>query len=546
MADCPQMHPLAGKPAPDAELINIERLIADYYTRRPDPNEPSHRVQFGTSGHRGSSFKAAFCEAHIRAIVEAVCDVRRRLGASGPLYLGKDTHALSEPAWRTAVEVLVANEVPVRTAPPDQVTPTPLVSRAILAHNQTRQGTADGLIITPSHNPPADGGIKYNPPHGGPSESEISSAIEARANELLHSPPSGVPFERAMRSVEFFDYITPYVDELPKVVDLERIRSASVKLGADPLGGSAISVWEPIRERYRLDLHITNPRIDGTFRFMPLDHDGKIRMDCSSVHAMANLVQLKDRFQVAFGNDADGDRHGIVTPGRGLFNPNHFLAVAVDALLETRTEWNNHVAQTVVTSALVRRVAEARGREVIETPVGFKWFVPYLVEGKVGFAGEESAGATFAMFDGRPWTTDKDGIVMALLAAEIRARTGADLSDRYQELTARLGEPVYRRIDAAASPDQKAALKNMRPEDVATQQLAGHPITKRLVKAPGNQQSIGGLKVETKAGWFAARPSGTEDVYKIYGESFEGPEHLQRVLDEAQTLVGDVFKKAGV
>jgi phosphoglucomutase len=540
------MHPLAGKPAPVDGLVDLPRLISDYYSLQPDPGEPAHRVQFGTSGHRGSGH--GFCEAHIRAIAQAVVDVRRQEGITGPMYLAKDTHALSEPAWRTALEVLIANDVAVQSAAPEAVVPTPLVSRAVLTHNAGPDAAADALIITPSHNPPTDGGIKYNPPHGGPSESRLSAAIETRANELLATPPAGIPFERAWKAAREFDFVAPYLEALPRVLDLDRVRDAGVRLGADPLGGTAVAVWGRLSERYGLDLEVTNPAIDGTFRFMPLDHDGKIRMDCSSPYAMANLVRLKDRFDVAFGNDADGDRHGIVTPGRGLFNPNHYLAVAVDVLLETRDQWSAEIgiAQTVVTSDLVRRVAEARGRHAVETPVGFKWFVPYLAAGKVGLAGEESAGASILTFDGRPWTTDKDGIVLALLAAEIRARTGRDLVERYRTLTAALGEPVYRRMDAAATPPQKAALKKMRPEDVRADTLAGHPIRARMVAAPGNDAPIGGLKVVTDAGWFAARPSGTENVTKIYGESFEGEDHLQRILDEAQLLVQEVFRKAGV
>lgn len=527
-------------------MVDLPRLVSDYYSLQPDPEQLEHRVQFGTSGHRGSAQDHRFNQAHLRAIVQAVCDVRAKNSISGPMFVGKDTHALSEPAWRTAIEVLIGNGVPVLTA--DTYIPTPLVSRALLTHNARHAAPADGLIITPSHNPPRDGGIKYNPPHGGPSESSFSVAIEARANELLAAPPTGVPFERAWRAVELFDFVQPYVDALPSVVRLDWIRDTGLKLGADPLGGSAITVWDRVAEAHGLNLEITNPRVDGTFRFMTLDGDGQIRMDCSSPHAMASLVQLKDRFQVSFGNDADADRHGIVTPGRGLFNPNHFLAILVDHLFATRDAWpaSMGAGQTVVTSALVRRAAEARGRAVIEVPVGFKWFVPLLVEGKAGFAGEESAGATVATLDGRPWTTDKDGLVLALLAAEIAAHQERDLDEVHRGLTEKLGAPAYRRVDAPANRAQKKVLKELGPEDVVADALAGDPIVRCLTRAPGNDEAIGGLKVETERGWFAARPSGTEDVYKIYGESFEGDQHLDRILEEAKTIVDETFRRAGV
>ncbi len=540
------IHPGAGRPAPDEVLVDLPRLVSDYYTLQPDPAEVDHRVHFGTSGHRGSALDHRFNQAHLRAIVQAVCDVRAKHSISGPMFVGKDTHALSEPAWRTAIEVLVGNDVPVLST--EAYVPTPLVSRALLEHNGRHAAPADGLIITPSHNPPSDGGIKYNPPHGGPSESSFSAAIEARANELLGAPPSGVPFGRAWRAVQRFDFVGPYVEALTRVVKMDAIRRAGLKLGADPLGGSAVAVWDRVAEAHRLDLRVVNPRVDGTFRFMTLDGDGKIRMDCSSPYAMANLVQAKDQFAVSFGNDTDADRHGIVTPGRGLFNPNHFLAILVDHLFESRDAWpaSMGAGQTVVTSALVRRAAEARGRSVIEVPVGFKWFVPLLVEGKAGFAGEESAGATVATLDGQPWTTDKDGIVVALLAAEIAAVKGRDLDEVHRALTDRLGAPAYRRIDAPASRAQKKVLRELGPEDVVADQLAGHRIVRILTRAPGNDEAIGGLKVETEQGWFAARPSGTEDVYKIYGESFEGEDHLQRILDEAKSIVDDTFQRAGV
>lgn len=540
----------AGQPPAASDLVDLSRLVAAYYTERPDPEDASQRVAFGTSGHRGSALRRSFNDAHVAAVVQATVEHRRAAGIDGPMFVGKDTHALSEPAWRTALEVLAANQVQILTAPPASYTPTPAVSRAIVRHNGSRSSRhADGLIITPSHNPPEDGGIKYNPPHGGPSGGDVSGAIERRANELLSGDGVvRVPFRKALSGATEFDFLTPYVDELAHVIDLDVVRSTSLKLGVHPLGGSSVEYWAPIADRYGLSLQIVDPQVDGTFRFMPLDHDGKIRMDCSSPYAMGELLELRDRFDVAFGNDADSDRHGIVTPEAGLMNPNHFLALAADYLLAERSGWSSEVSigKTIVTSGLLDRVAAAHGRSVAAMPVGFKWFVDGLSAGRFGLAGEESAGATLLDRHGRTWTTDKDGIVMDLLAAEIAARRGRDLRELYDALTEQHGRPCYRRVDAPASAAQKKLLKSLEPDRVKQAELAGHPILERRTRAPGNDAPIGGLQVVTEAGWFAARPSGTEDIYKIYAESFEGEAHLERLLAEAQALVESAFADAGV
>ncbi|BDG01010.1 phosphoglucomutase (alpha-D-glucose-1,6-bisphosphate-dependent) [Anaeromyxobacter oryzae] len=545
-------HPLAGKPAPRELLVDVPDLLRRYAAERPDPANPAERVAFGTSGHRGSSLRRSFNEAHILAIAQAVCEHRAGAGISGPLFLGRDTHALSEPAERTALEVLVANGVEVVVSAGGAPVPTPVISHAILVHNRGRTDRlADGIVITPSHNPPEDGGIKYNPPDGGPADTAVTAVIERRANELLAAGNAGVrrvPFERARAApaVTPRDYVRPYVDDLGNAVDLEAARGAGIRVGVDPLGGSNAHYWGAIAERYELDLTVTNPAIDPTFGFMPLDHDGKIRMDCSSPYAMANLVALKDRFDLAFGNDADSDRHGIVTPGSGLMNPNHYLAVSIDWLFRNRPGWaaSAGVGKTLVSSALIDRVAARLGRRLVEVPVGFKWFVPGLLDGSIGFGGEESAGASFLRRDGTVWTTDKDGIVMDLLAVEIRARSGKDPGEHHRALAAALGSPVYARVDAAATPAEKAILKRLAPEAVRATTLAGDPITAKLTRAPGNGADIGGLKVTTDQGWFAARPSGTEDVYKIYAESFRDEAHLARILDEARAIVSAALSAA--
>ncbi|MFL5302031.1 MAG: phosphoglucomutase (alpha-D-glucose-1,6-bisphosphate-dependent) [Anaeromyxobacteraceae bacterium] len=542
-------HPLAGKPAPKDMLVDVPRMLAAYASERPDPANPLERVAFGTSGHRGSSFKRSFNEAHILAIVQATCEHRASQGISGPLFLGKDTHGLSDPAQRTAIEVLAANGVDVLVAVGDSPTPTPVISHAILAHNRgrtTRQ--ADGIVITPSHNPPEDGGIKYNPPNGGPADTSVTGWIERRANELLAARNAGVrrvPYEQAIRAATTreHDFVTPYVADLGSVVDLAAVKRAGLRLGADPMGGSNVLYWGPIARAYGLAIDVVNPIIDATFGFMTLDHDGKIRMDCSSPYAMASLVGLKDRFDLAFGNDADSDRHGIVTPTAGLMNPNHYLAVAIDWLFRTRKGWpaTAAVGKTLVSSGLIDRVAKRLGRRLVEVPVGFKWFVDGLLDGAIGFGGEESAGASFLRQDGTVWSTDKDGIIMDLLAAEIRAVSGTDPSQHYEELARELGRPVYTRIDAPASPSEKAALKKLSPEAVKASQLAGEPIVAKLTRAPGNGEEVGGLKVVAENGWFAARPSGTEDVYKIYAESFRDAQHLERIVAEAKAIVSEAL-----
>jgi len=542
-------HPLAGKLPPESLLINPETLRAQYYSERPDVGVPEQRVAFGTSGHRGSAARRSFNEAHILAVTQAVCEYRKKEGIDGPLFLGIDSHALSEPAQRTTLEVLAAHGVQVRYT--DGSTPTPVISHAILTYNRGRkQGLADGIVITPSHNPPEDGGIKYNPPNGGPADTGITGWVEKRANELLGAGNTGVqriPYERARTSdtVKRYDFITPYVEDLGNVVDLEVVRGAKLSIGADPLGGSNLDYWEPIAARYGLSIQVVNKTVDPTFRFMRVDHDGKIRMDCSSPYAMAGLVELKDRYDIAFGNDTDSDRHGIVTRSVGLMNPNHYLAVAIDYLFRHRPGWkaDTAVGKTLVSSSMIDRVAKDLGRRVVEVPVGFKWFVDGLLEGSLGFGGEESAGASFLRRDGTVWSTDKDGIILDLLATEILARTGKDPGVHYQELTKKFSAPLYTRIDQAATSAQKAALKKLSPEAVRATTLAGEPILQRLTRAPGNNAEIGGLKVVTENGWFAARPSGTEDVYKIYAESFRDAKHLDAIVDEARKIVGDAFAK---
>lgn len=541
-------HASAGQPAPLSILVDVERLLSAYWTEKPDTSVREQRVSFGTSGHRGSSFRRSFNENHIVAITQAVCEYRAAERTTGPLYLGKDTHALSEPAFATAIEVLTANGVDVMLDQNSGYTPTPAISHAILTYNRGRiSGLADGVVITPSHNPPEDGGIKYNPPSGGPADTQTTKWIEDRANSLLAANLQGVKrlsIEQARRAstTHRHDYIGAYVSDLANVVDMDIIKSAKLTLGIDPLGGSGVAFWQPIAERYGLNIEIVNPAVDPTFRFMPLDWDGKIRMDCSSPYAMANLIALKDRFDVAFGNDADNDRHGIVTRS-GLMNPNHYLAVSIAYLFANRAGWKSDagIGKTLVSSSLIDRVAAKLKRKLIEVPVGFKWFVSGLLDGSLGFGGEESAGASFLRHDGTVWSTDKDGIIMDLLAAEMMAKTGRDPSELYRDLTKELGEPVYERIDAPATREQKAILSKLSPDQVNATELAGDRITAMLTKAPGNGAAIGGLKVVTESGWFAARPSGTEDVYKLYAESFKGKEHLKRIQEEAQALIADAL-----
>lgn len=537
------VHERAGQVALPEDLEDLAHLVSAYYTRTPDPADPLQQVMFGTSGHRGSSLDSAFNEAHILATTQAIVEYRSGQGITGPLFLGRDTHALSEPAWATALEVLVAGGVAVVIDSRDGYTPTPAVSHAVLRHNASGPAArADGIVVTPSHNPPRDGGFKYNPPHGGPADSDATTAIAARANELLRAGLSGiarVPLARALAEAGRYDYLSEYVDDLPGVLDLDAIRASGLRIGADPLGGASVDYWGAIAERHRLDLTVVNPLVDATWRFMTLDGDGKIRMDCSSPHAMASLIAARDRFDLATGNDADADRHGIVTPDGGLMNPNHYLAVAIDYLYTYRAGWSptTKVGKTLVSSSMIDRVAGGLGRPVVEVPVGFKWFVPGLLDGSLGFGGEESAGASFLRHDGTVWTTDKDGILLALLAAEITAVTGQSPSARYRELTRQHGDPAYARIDAPATREQKAVLARLSPEQVTATELAGEPVTATLTAAPGNGAAIGGLKVTTENAWFAARPSGTEDVYKIYAESFRGPEHLAQVQAAAQDVV---------
>jgi phosphoglucomutase len=546
-----EVHQGAGRPAELNSLVDVDRLVAAYYDDAPDPSLAEQRVSFGTSGHRGSSLRRTFNEAHIAAMSQAICEHRRSQQVAGPLFLGRDTHALSEPAWRTAIEVFVANGVSPWVDARGRFTPTPAVSHAILTHNRSGPPTpADGVVVTPSHNPPADGGFKYNTPDGGPADTAVTTWIQDRANELLVGGLSGVkrvPFEQASSATQPHDYLETYVTDLATVVDLDAIAAAGVRLGVDPLGGASVDYWAEIGNRYRLDLTVVNDRVDPTFAFMPRDWDGQIRMDCSSPYAMASLVGLKDRFDVAFGNDTDADRHGIVVPTSGLLNPNHYLAAAVQYLFTDRPAWPTGagVGKTVVTSAMIDRVAAGLGRRLSEVPVGFKWFVDGLLVGALGFGGEESAGASFLRRDGSVWTTDKDGLILCLLAAEIIATTGRDPAGEYQRLTQRYGAPVYTRIDAPANAGQKTVLQKLSPQQVAATCLAGEDITAMLTRAPGNGHPIGGLKVMTANGWFAARPSGTEDVYKIYAESFLGADHLNAIVAEAQHLVSAVFAAAG-
>jgi phosphoglucomutase len=535
--------PRAGQPAQPSDLVDVAALVTAYYSLEPDPGDPAQQVVFGTSGHRGSSFDAAFNEAHILATTQAICEYRAGQGYDGPLFLGRDTHGLSEPAWTSALEVLAANDVTVLVDAADRYTPTPAVSHAILRANRSRDGgRADGIVVTPSHNPPRDGGFKYNPPSGGPADTDATKAIADRANELLRDGLSGVrrvPFARARATARPHDFLGDYVADLPNVLDVDAIRDAGVHIGADPLGGASVDYWAAIAERHRLDLTVVNPLVDPTWRFMTLDWDGKIRMDCSSPSAMASLIGRRAEFTIATGNDADADRHGIVTPDGGLMNPNHFLAVAISYLFAHRPGWSSETAvgKTLVSSSLIDRVVAGLGRRLVEVPVGFKWFVPGLLDGSVGFGGEESAGASFLRHDGSVWTTDKDGVLLALLASEIQAVTGRSPSELHAALTAEYGESAYARVDAPASREQKAALGRLAPDDVTATELAGDPITAKLTRAPGNDAPIGGLKVVTENAWFAARPSGTEDVYKIYAESFKGTDHLAQVQEEARAVV---------
>jgi phosphoglucomutase len=544
-----KVNPLAGKPAPAAMLINIPKLVTAYYTDLPDFSVPTQRVAFGTSGHRGSAFKKSFNEGHVLAISQAICDYRKQQGIDGPLFLGIDTHALSEPACASALEVLAANAVEVMLADKGEYTPTPAVSHAILAYNRGRAtGLADGIVITPSHNPPGDGGFKYNPPNGGPADTGVTGWIEARANALLIDGLKGVkkmPFEKALRAATTHrhDYLNAYVNDLDKVVDMEAIRGASIGMGVDPLGGAGVHYWAAIAERYGLNLTVVNEDVDPTFRFMTVDWDGQIRMDPSSPYAMQRLIDLKDRFDIAFACDTDHDRHGIVTRGAGMLPPNHYLSVAIFYLFQHRPQWSQSAAvgKTVVSSQMIDRVTAKLGRKLYEVPVGFKWFVDGLLDGSLGFGGEESAGASFCRLDGNVWTTDKDGIIPALLAAEITAQMGRDPGEIYRELAREFGEPVYDRVEAPATPEQKRMLAQLSPQQITSAELAGEKIQNILTQAPGNGAPIGGLKVVAESGWFAARPSGTENIYKIYAESFRGAEHLRRIVTEAQAIVDDAL-----
>ncbi len=545
--------PLAGKPAPAELLIDVSRLEREYFERLPDMSDPNERVSFGTSGHRGTPQRGTFTEAHILAITQAICDYRRGQRIDGPLYMGKDTHALSGSAQRTALEVLAANDVQTIIQRDDGVTPTPVISRAILVYNRDRKSQlADGIVITPSHNPPEDGGFKYNPTNGGPADTDVTKWVQDRANELLKAGNAGVKrvsIAAAMKASTTHeeDLALPYVKDLGSVIDMDVIRGAGLKLGVDPLGGAAVHYWEPINEIYGLDIEVVNKTVDPTFKFMTVDHDGKIRMDCSSPYAMARLVGLKDKYRVAFANDPDSDRHGIVTPSAGLMNPNHFLAVAIGYLLEHRPDWPKSAAvgKTLVSSSMIDRVVQSLGRKLCEVPVGFKWFTPGLFDGSICFGGEESAGASFLRRDGSAWTTDKDGPLLDLLAAEITARTGKDPGEHYRELAARFGAPRYTRLDAPASPEQKALLQRLSADSIKQAKLAGEPIVAKLTHAPGNNAAIGGLKVVAANGWFAARPSGTENVYKIYAESFVDDAHLDSIVGEAQQIVSDALSSSG-
>ena len=546
------VHELAGKPVPRSLLANIPRLVSAYYTHRPDVTDPAQRVAFGTSGHRGSSFKNNFNEDHILAISQAICEYRKSKNITGPMFIGMDTHALSEAALSTAIEVFAASEVTVMIQKNFRYTPTPVISHAILTHNRGRkEGFSDGIVITPSHNPPEDGGIKYNPPEGGPADPKTTKVIQQRANEILGDGLNGVkriPFEKALNaeSTKEYDYITPYVEDLENVIDMEVIAREKLKIGVDPLGGAAVDFWDPIAERYGFSIEVVNRAVDPTFSFMTLDKDGKIRMDCSSPYAMAGLIKLKDKFDIAFGNDTDVDRHGIVTKGAGLLNPNHYLAVAIWYLFQNRPGWRKDAAvgKTLVSSSMIDRVAAHLGRKLYEVPVGFKWFVDGLLNGSYGFGGEESAGAAFLRKDGTVWTTDKDGIIMDLLACEITAKTGRDPGEIYEEIKEKFGDPIYERIDAPATTEQKAVLNELSPDMVTATQLAGEPIIAKQTHAPGNNAPIGGLKVVAENGWFAARPSGTEEIYKVYAESFKGKAHLERIKEEALAMVNAVFKSA--
>lgn len=543
-------HPLAGQPAPRELLTNIPRLVSSYYTEKPDPNETTQQVAFGTSGHRGTSTQGSFNEDHILAVCQALVEYRQQNGITGPLFIGKDTHALSEPAESTAIEVLAANGLEIRIS--EEFIPTPVVSHAILSYNRSRtSGLSDGVVITPSHNPPEDGGFKYNPPTAGPAGPEITNVVQKRANEIMRDGLKAVkriPLKQALAAstTQKYDFVMPYIRDLIHVIEMDKL--GGLRIGVDPMGGAAVNMWDIIADIYKLNITVVNRAVDPTFSFMTVDHDGKIRMDCSSPYAMAGLIGLKDQFDIAFGNDPDVDRHGIVTPSSGLMNPNHYLAVAIDYLYRTRSGWRKdaQVGKTLVSSSMIDYVARDLGRTLNEVPVGFKFFVDGLVDGSFGFGGEESAGASFLRKDGTVWTTDKDGILLDLLAAEITALTGRDPGLHYRDLTAKHGAPVYQRIDARANPAQKNVLKNLSPEDVKADTLAGDTITARLTKAPGNGVSIGGLKIVTGKGWFAARPSGTEDVYKIYAESFVDEAHLSRIFAEAQEIVSAAFKAAGV
>ena len=548
------LHKLAGKPATVDMLVNIPRLISGYYTRRPDPSAPPQQVSFGTSGHRGSSLDNSFNEDHILATTQAICEYRRSKGIDGPLFLGMDTHGLSEPSHITTLEVLAANGVKVMLHKEMEYTPTPVISHAILTFNRGKTtGLADGIVITPSHNPPCDGGFKYNPPHGGPADTEVTRWVQDRANGILKGNNAAVkriPYEKALSAdtVQEYDFISPYVDDLKNVLDMDAIGASGLRIGVDPMGGAAVNFWGPIADKYRLNLEVVNKRVDAAFGFMSVDKDGKIRMDCSSPYAMAQLIDMKDRYEIAFGNDPDVDRHGIVTRSVGLMNPNHYLAVAIHYLFQNRPGWKPEAAvgKTLVSSSMIDRIAVHLNRPLSEVPVGFKWFVEGLIEGTYGFGGEESAGASFLRTDGTVWTTDKDGIIMNLLAAEITAKTERDPGEHYRALSEKFGSPVYERLDAPATRPQKEVLKKLSPDQVEADTLAGEPILKKLTRAPGNDAPLGGLKVVTENGWFAARPSGTEEIYKIYTESFKGKDHLKRIQEEAREMVAGAMRLAGV
>lgn len=547
-------HPSAGMLAPKSILVNVPRLVTAYYLNHPNPKNLTERVVFGTSGHRGSSLKKSFNEDHVLAITQAVCDYRRSNGINGPLFLGMDTHALSKPSHMTAVEVLAGNEVNVMVHKNLNFTPTPVISHAILVYNRGRKAAlSDGMVITPSHNPPDDGGLKYNPPHGGPADNSATRWIEDRANAIIQSGLKEIrkiPYEKAIKTgcLHQYDYMTSYVEDLKNIIDLEIIRSSGVRIGVDPMGGSTLPFWEQIAQRYGLNLDVVNPTIDPTFGFMTMDYDGKIRMDCSSPYAMARLIELKDKYDIAFGNDPDGDRHGIVTPSTGLMNPNHYLSAAIWYLFHNRSGWSKDVAigKTLVTSSMIDRIADDMGRKLFEVPVGFKWFVKGLITGTLGFAGEESAGASFLRKDGTVWTTDKDGFILNLLAAEMTARTGSDPGVLYQNLIEMFGNPIYERIDAAATPKQKEVLSKLSPNKITESTLAGEIILAKLIEAPGNNAPFGGIKIVTQNGWFAVRPSGTEEIYKFYAESLKSKEHLTRIQQEARAIIKSFFRSVGV